>query len=394
MKFKDILSFDPQLITDGEICFDTPEKFSIYFKNFKRIKEKHNKILVCFTAAVSERSTKKGPFFSGVKVSDKAEIPLISLSDYVVTKNQSLALAWYTGDSTYCHFQKEIAGLLEKIASFFKVELILLGGSGGGFASLAIASFLTCKSHIITMNPQIIIENYFSKAVNNYLDYCFPNDQDLLASKNFISLFSKYNILNNLANTEFNTNINIYYLQNKNDNHHIDKHFSKFIDSKDLYPIGDNSFLSNNIGFYLGEWGASHSPPSVNIILSLLQLICKDNGILMVLRALENGLYGYNVNSSNLLFFTKYDYRLKLKLIRNKNNISIEFIIFYRGRKIEIPEYVLFSVYILDENSNINLRLPYQRCYSNLTVEHSNIRLKVFAKDLFGNKITALSEII
>lgn len=151
MVFKNLVEFD--CYKDGNYSFFSPKNFSIILKNFDQI-EDSKKILVCFNAAVGDRKNKIGPFFSGLSIAEKLGVPIISISDYLVTNDPNLTLGWYAGDVENQDFQEKIANFLNKISEFFQKGLIIFGGSGGGFASLAIASKLKVDTHVLAINPQ------------------------------------------------------------------------------------------------------------------------------------------------------------------------------------------------------------------------------------------------
>ena len=125
---------DIKILSDGEYFFKTPKGFSIKLLNFDQI-DVSKSILVCFNAAISNRSDKTGPFYSGAGLSKELNLPTILIADHLVTENNNLSLGWYLGDGEKGVFQKIIASFLNELSNNLNRKLILLGGSGGGICN-------------------------------------------------------------------------------------------------------------------------------------------------------------------------------------------------------------------------------------------------------------------
>lgn len=93
-------------------------------------------VLVCFSGAIKTREGKTGPFFSGAGLHIRSGLPLISISDPTLALSDDLCLSWYMGDRDTVHLPQTIAAHLDGIAAHLGVQLVMAGGSGGGFAIL------------------------------------------------------------------------------------------------------------------------------------------------------------------------------------------------------------------------------------------------------------------
>ena len=60
--------------------------------------------LVCFSGAVTNRECKYAPFFSGLNIAKKLEMPIISISDPSLSISNDCNLAWYAGKERYKPF--------------------------------------------------------------------------------------------------------------------------------------------------------------------------------------------------------------------------------------------------------------------------------------------------
>lgn len=343
-------------------------------------------ILVCFTGAVTNRSEKNGPFYSGMGIASELHIPTVMVADTSVTFNNN-SLAWYAGSKDFLNFQNEISQLLNKFGLEFDKKIIILGGSGGGFAGIACSLSLDIEAFVISMNPQTNIDNYYTKYVNDYLEKSFES----LSKINFKGFFEKNNIVYDITKAKISKTVKILYLQNLSDSHHIDYHFSPFISDLALFPVGDNSYLYNNIGFYLGEWGHGHIPPSKKIIISIINLIIKSDCLFYVLRNMENGLKGLNPNSNKRILLTKENFTFKLNSFLDSNHINSTLKIYFRGQLTTGGEDLNFAIYVLDKHSNIISRHSYQKKVFKVPMPTGAVRIKLFIRDSFGRKVSILS---
>src|SRR5690606_26518123 len=115
---------------DGEQYCD------IYVKNTNRLKSASS-MLVCFNGAVSRQGARKGPFFSGLSITESLDIPCFFISDPSLDLPEQLTLSWYAGNQHQPNFQTNVAKFLNAVAVKYTLKVLLLGGSGAGFAALS-----------------------------------------------------------------------------------------------------------------------------------------------------------------------------------------------------------------------------------------------------------------
>lgn len=226
-------------------------------------------LLVFFNGAVSNREDKKGPFFSGISISNQLGLPILSFSDPTVDSISELNLAWYAGSSTAPDLRERIILLINLFHRVTNRNIILLGGSGGGFAALSIVDSLTCPTLAIVWNPQTSISLYNQEAVSRYLKLALNCPTDTNA--NAYSHLSDNNIIHDLCHHRKNNNSRILYLQNRTD-WHLKSHALPYAKSQNYKITKNNGCWENNLYIYLGDFGTGHAAPSREIIDKVIKL--------------------------------------------------------------------------------------------------------------------------
>lgn len=253
------------------------------------LKEK-SPCLVFFGGALAGRtSDTKPPFFSGLGIASSTSTPLISISDPTLDFSSTLLLSWYAGNKGACALPVILSAILDHLAELYGLSLILIGGSGGGFAALCQASLLTCETTVVVWNPQTDISEYNYKAVIDYLSTAFPENtaKDLLSEEEpkrheaIKCALDRSGIYYSLINKEIPKKAKILYLQNIHD-WHVLSHAKPFlINEKNKWlRLEKNSFFnSENITLHFGNWGAGHAGPPGEIIGSIVKKIASGDNI-------------------------------------------------------------------------------------------------------------------
>lgn len=147
-------------------------KLEILIKDLEKAILCNRHCLVVFGGALAKRGIP--PFFSGLNLSVELDTPLITISDPSLVFSEDLLLSWYAGNNLEKDLPQKIANILDSIFTTLNLKPILLGGSGGGYASLLQTSLLKTNVKSVVWNPQTKISNYNLDAVANYLSICFP----------------------------------------------------------------------------------------------------------------------------------------------------------------------------------------------------------------------------
>ena len=242
--------------------------------------------IVGFGGALSKRTKSMyPPFFSFLSIAKEINSPHILVADPTLYLSEDLKLAWYAGNDKYTNLQQDIALVVSKAAEFFKLSPVLTGGSGGGFASLAISNYLNIQHSIFIWNPQTNISQYHRKFVNEYTNVAFPESKGLNISKSFELIQSK-GILTNVLERPINCKAKLLYLQNYSDAHRL-VHTEPFLKGQKF----DSSLISNNAIKYklddeklvmLANWGEGHIEPPRIAIYYILNEFIKGNSIVNI----------------------------------------------------------------------------------------------------------------
>lgn len=227
-------------------------------------------VLVCFGGAVPQRIGKSAPFFSGVGIAGKLGMPVLAIADPSLALSSSLALGWYSGNEKCVDLPRRIAELLDAFAALYKSRLVIFGGSGGGFATIAVLSYLRARSTAAVWNPQTSIGRYDVGAVKNYLDVAFPVSHKQLT----ISIQDRLNsigIIHDLVDDCGIQRHSLLYLQNRSDKFHVEQHARPFAAARGALRVSDTVFVGDDdLVFWFGNWGNGHAVPPSPMILAIL----------------------------------------------------------------------------------------------------------------------------
>lgn len=227
-----------------------------------RFLQNSDSILFCLNAATSNRADKNPPFFSGERLSNSMNRTLISISDNA-THNPKVDLGWYIGDEQWLNYQRDLCGMIDKIAEILDKSIVIFGGSGGGFASIALSLSLSNSATIVAMNPQLDIFHYPTAPI--FLKEAFPNsgisvDAELVKNDNSWREFFVANRLDGvIGKSQLNSKCDYVLLQNWNDSHHLNHHTPNLIREINNLNLSNFFGTSDNLSFLFGPWGDRHS---------------------------------------------------------------------------------------------------------------------------------------
>ena len=227
---------------------------------------------VFFNGAVSDRESKVGPFFSGRKIAATAGIGFIAVSDPSHNLDPSLGLAWYAGNK-YQDLQNNLDAVLRGIAAKAKRELLFIGGSGGGFASLYYGNRLADKASVLVWNPQTSIteynesfaKNYFTHAIGSGNELDGPDWKRLAKSRAFTRGIETEVLLSRPRR--------LLYMQNGSD-WHTPVHAVPFLQAGHFEHLGHGIYAKgDNHMVWVANYGVGHAPLPENILLAALHLM-------------------------------------------------------------------------------------------------------------------------
>lgn len=236
------------------------------------INQQSDVLVVAFHGATN-RQTKTLPRFEWMRTLRKTEYSSMYFSDPCLNLNERLALAWYTGWEG-CNLYPIIADWITKAAEAVNASnIVLLGSSGGGFASLQISSYIP-ESVALSFNSQTRISSYRSSGVNyghqrSYLRHVMPHLKPPTKLEELepeydwaASMGERLSVIARYRHSQPNF---VYYVQNMNDYHHVDDHYLPFRQSLENGPNRDH------IRFVEYDGAESHVPPTPRVFRKHLQ---------------------------------------------------------------------------------------------------------------------------
>lgn len=248
--------------------------------------------LVGFGGALSDRRGSRPPYFSGRGVAAELKLPLVAISDPSLTLDETLPLAWCAGNSSERKLAHVIARVLDHIATCSGLRLIMFGGSGGGYATLAQASLLTSPFTALVWNPQTSIGEYAPEFVLHYLKVAFPELSEdaclgLALPKNqqksvVYQLLPKTGVLHTLWDVPRVSGASVLYLQNRHD-WYLTAHAKPYLGESGWRRLGTNSFgHTTELALHIGSWGAGHAAPPKELINDVLRQLVKGESVTSV----------------------------------------------------------------------------------------------------------------
>ena len=197
---------------------------------------------------------------------------LLFLADSALEDHPDLELAWYTGDAED-NLSARYANVVGRIAAQLGSRKILFaGGSGGGFASMALAA-QTPQSRALVFNPQTSIRKYWRNAVSAYQEALFPA---LDAPADLASLGCRTDVVLQ-ARAQAPQDYQVLYVQNDSDELHVRAHLGPFASALGLAPrtgrTGDG-----NVQLIVDRFGKGHSMPYRLVLNDFIDLALEDWG--------------------------------------------------------------------------------------------------------------------
>lgn len=268
---------------------------------YGQLSNKNFIVPVVFSGAVSNRSTKIGPFFSGRNLLSQVGEAGIMIADPSLDIDSRLNLGWYAGHSAQPRLAQQIASILFKVSEIFGNEFLLVGGSGGGFASLVVGDLLGELASVFVWNPQTDIIKYNPGAVERYFKIAF-NKQGVL-SKTAKQLQDQGTITSALGSE--NRARRVLYAQNSDD-WHVDGHAKPFCAANRLQWRGRGRYCNDKeTEIWVAKWGEGHSAPPLESIICTVRHLLKPRS--SVASSFLHGFWKYPLPDRNLFEETGQD---------------------------------------------------------------------------------------
>jgi hypothetical protein len=250
-------------------------------------------LLVGFSGAVTDRGEKSAPFFHGAGVAAQLRLPIASVADPTIGRSADLNLAWYAGHTGRTDLLQRIAALLDRLSEATGTRLVLFGGSGGGFATLAVLGHLRSPACGLVWNPQTRIAHYHRPAVRRYLQIALGGDLPSGANAAVCErALEACGVQHDLTRSAPAHRHPVLYLQNRTDKLHVHDHAEPFITAIGATRETDRIFSTpNGEVFWFGNWGTDHVAPPQPLLLRLLERLSSDADTLALAVELDQGAH-------------------------------------------------------------------------------------------------------
>lgn len=173
---------------------------------------------VIFHGAI-DRTRDRYPRFDRVGTSVKEGESFLSFADPTLALDESIRLAWYVGAQAWDPLPSVIAVVQRALQVSGAEEVIFIGGSGGGFASLRAAANLP-GSKAFVFSPQTSAVAYRGGALRTLLQHGFEGVSEEQACEQFPG---RFNVVESVRDAK---DIQVYYLQNLHDSEHISNQYN------------------------------------------------------------------------------------------------------------------------------------------------------------------------
>jgi hypothetical protein len=223
---------------------------------------------VVLSGAVTKRAGGPGPFFSGIGLGGSLDSAFLCVSDPTLSVDPTLRLGWYTGRAGE-GLQGRLALLLDGISRRTGRELVLAGGSGGGFAAIMLASRLERPASAFVWNPQTDLLDYAPEAVADYLRVVLGLDEAAVAALDRparAAALEAGGIQHSLVAAGTGGLRRLLYLQNAADGHVV-SHLAPFLDEGGYrWEAGRHRDAAGRL-VLVSPFAEGHDPPPYPVVV-------------------------------------------------------------------------------------------------------------------------------
>lgn len=189
----------------------------------------------------------------------------LALADPTVGVYPKVNLGWYLGGEGWDPIDAHRDLVLAAARATGAKEIVLVGGSGGGFAALRMALQIPSATAFV-FNPQTAVLRYARSLVNSYFRYAYPSStpERIAASEP-----ARFDL--SVAYAASHQHPRVYYAQNLSDSTHIIQHYLPFKRSLNVRTAdGHSERGSIRFALYDGERDG-HGPPTPHEYVRLLE---------------------------------------------------------------------------------------------------------------------------
>lgn len=249
-------------ITDGP-----PLRFAARIRKSRRLR------IVMHGAVVRARD--RYPRFDRVGTSIASDDSFVSFADPTLTLDPDLTLGWFTGSGAWDPLPSMLAAIYLAKAASGAVDVVLIGGSGGGFAALRLGARLP-ESYAFVFAPQTSTARYRGHHFPSLVKAAYGLEGEGTTEALYEKYPGRFEVLKDYSVGTLNR---VYYLQNINDAGHIGDHYNPFRRAIDIRrPDGESDDGRHKL--VLADLQLEkHGPPSAAEFDEHFALACQHWGI-------------------------------------------------------------------------------------------------------------------
>ncbi|WP_120520428.1 DUF6270 domain-containing protein [Arthrobacter celericrescens] len=192
---------------------------------------------------------------------------LMFLADTALEPHDDLELAWFTG-SAADDLTERYAELVKRAARQLGArKIVFMGGSGGGFASLALAA-RTPGSRALVFNPQTNVRKYWLKSVRNYTKRLYP---EFASEKQLTGLGARCDLAAAYAAAP-QLEHQVLYVQNDDDPHHLENHLGPFAAALGMEPRSGVS-ADGTVRIVVERFAEGHNMPYRTVLNPFVDMV-------------------------------------------------------------------------------------------------------------------------
>lgn len=172
-------------------------------------------------AGAVDRGQTSLPLFQGVAMHAALPGPSVLFSDPTLDLDADLRLGWYLGTAgTDVH--RTIADAVRRYVAALGVRnVVLVGGSGGGFAALQVAAHLD-RAAVVAFSPQTSVQEYHPRFRDHALRAVFGGGGPSPADELRLDVVARYR--------SRPVDAHVLYVQNSGDRFHVERHARPFVE--------------------------------------------------------------------------------------------------------------------------------------------------------------------
>ncbi|WP_170307495.1 hypothetical protein [Janibacter terrae] len=231
---------------------------------------------VVLSGAVSKREGLPGPFFSGIGLGQSLDSPVVAISDPTLTVDSMLQLGWYAGRAGE-DVQARVVTVLEALQRRVKRPLLLAGGSGAGFACMALGARLDVPASAMVWNPQTDLLDYVEEPVVDYLCVALEVERERIVGmsrEDRAEALAAGGVQHAVSGTTAAAGLSrLLYLQNASDRH-VFGHLAPFLDREGYLHEGGGRWRDSRGHLALvSDFSQYHDPPPRPVMLRAMDLM-------------------------------------------------------------------------------------------------------------------------